>query len=99
MPKLLMADGMATWPPFLRLIVALLQFLEPYLRELRLTDAIRMLYKVRKEPWKRLLPLTVAGQGRLMRGQDVTVFARSATSCQWSLCSRNLPGTSCTATL
>ena len=48
MPKLLMADGMSTWPPFLRLIVALLRFLEPYLRELRLTDAIRMLYKVQQ---------------------------------------------------
>ena len=52
MPKLLMADGMATWPPFLRLIVALLQFLEPYLRELRLTDAIRMLYKVLHLSWQ-----------------------------------------------
>ena len=46
MPKLLMADGTSTWAPFLRLIVALLRFLEPYLREMRLTDAMRMLYKV-----------------------------------------------------
>ena len=46
MPKLVLAPGQAGWPHLDRLLVALLRFLEPYLRNADLTDAIRNLYKV-----------------------------------------------------
>lgn len=46
MPKLVLAPGQAGWPHLERLLVALLRFLEPYLRNADLTDAIRNLYKV-----------------------------------------------------
>lgn len=46
MPKLVLAGGQAGWPHLERLLVALLRFLEPYLRNADLTDAIRNLYKV-----------------------------------------------------
>ncbi|BDA40393.1 CCR4-NOT transcription complex subunit 1 [Coccomyxa sp. Obi] len=45
MPKLVLAPGQAGWPHLERLLVALLRFLEPYLRNADLTDAIRNLYK------------------------------------------------------
>ncbi len=47
MPKLLLAPDQRGWPHFQRLMIALLSFLEPYLRNADLTEAIRMLYKVR----------------------------------------------------
>ena len=47
MPKLLLAPEQRGWPHFQRLMIALLSFLEPYLRNADLTEAIRMLYKVR----------------------------------------------------
>ncbi len=46
MPKLLLAPEQRGWPHFQRLMIALLSFLEPYLRNADLTEAIRMLYKV-----------------------------------------------------
>ena len=46
MPKLLLAPGQRGWPHFQKLLLALLRFLEPYLRNADLTDAIRLLYKV-----------------------------------------------------
>ena len=46
MPKLVLAPGQAGWPHLERLLVALLRFMEPYLRNADLTDAIRNLYKV-----------------------------------------------------
>ena len=46
MPKLLLAEGVRAWQPFQRLMMALLRFLEPYLRSAHLTDAVRLLYKV-----------------------------------------------------
>lgn len=46
MPKLLQANNRIGWPHFQRLIIALLRFLEPYLRNADLTDAVRLLYKV-----------------------------------------------------
>lgn len=49
MPKLLLAPEQRGWPHFQRLMIALLSFLEPYLRNADLTEAIRMLYKVRFE--------------------------------------------------
>ena len=48
MPKLLLAPSHKGWPNFQRLLLALLRFLEPYLRNAELTDAVRLLYKVRK---------------------------------------------------
>ena len=45
MPKLLLAPGHAGWPHFQRLLVALLRFMEPYLRSAQLNDAVRLLYK------------------------------------------------------
>lgn len=45
MPKLLLAEGTRAWQPFQRLMMALLRFLEPYLRSAHLTDAVRLLYK------------------------------------------------------
>ncbi|KAK9805719.1 hypothetical protein WJX73_001907 [Symbiochloris irregularis] len=45
MPKLLLAEGVRAWQPFYRLMMALLRFLEPYLRNAHLTDAVRLLYK------------------------------------------------------
>ena len=46
MPKLLLAPEQRGWPHFQRLMIGLLSFLEPYLRNADLTEAIRMLYKV-----------------------------------------------------
>jgi CCR4-NOT transcription complex subunit 1 len=46
MPKLLLAQRQEGWPHVERLLLALLRFLEPYLRNADLTDAVRMLYKV-----------------------------------------------------
>jgi len=45
MPKLLLATGQNGWPHFQKLLVALLQFLEPYLRNAELTESIRLMYK------------------------------------------------------
>ena len=45
MPKLLLVAGQKGWPGFQKLLVALLRFLEPYLRNAELTDAVRLLYK------------------------------------------------------
>ena len=33
------------WPHFQRLLISLLRFLEPYLRQAELTDSVRLLYK------------------------------------------------------
>ena len=46
MPKLLLVPESRGWPHFQRLMIALLSFLEPYLRNADLTEAIRLLYKV-----------------------------------------------------
>jgi len=45
MPKLLLATGQNGWPHYQKLLIALLQFLEPYLRSADLTDSIRLIYK------------------------------------------------------
>ena len=50
MPKLLQAAGplgKAGWAPFQTLLVAQLQFLEPYLRTARLHESVRLLYQAR----------------------------------------------------
>ena len=50
MPKMLQAGGplgKAGWAPFQTLLVAQLQFLEPYLRTARLHESVRLLYQVR----------------------------------------------------
>lgn len=57
MPKLVLAPGQAGWPHLERLLVALLRFLEPYLRNADLTDAIRNLYKV--PPFLCCLPICI----------------------------------------
>ncbi len=49
MPKLLQAGGpvgKAGWAPFQTLLMAQLQFLEPYLRTARLHESVRLLYQV-----------------------------------------------------
>ena len=49
MPKLLQATGpmgKAGWAPFQTLVMAQLQFLEPYLRTARLHESVRLLYQV-----------------------------------------------------
>ncbi len=56
MPKLVLAPGQAGWPHLERLLVALLRFLEPYLRNADLTDAIRNLYKVPSACFMHLCP-------------------------------------------
>ena len=45
MPKLLLASGQNGWPHFQKLLTALLQFLEPFLRNAELTESIRLMYK------------------------------------------------------
>jgi len=45
MPKLLLASGQNGWPHFQKLLLALLQFLEPYLHNAELTEPIRLMYK------------------------------------------------------
>ncbi len=70
MPKLLLAPGQRGWPHFQRLLVALLRFLEPYLRNADLTDAIRLLYKVPpymffELPFKVCAGYTLAGSLRM----------------------------------
>lgn len=47
MPALLQAPGHAGWPHLQRLLLALLRFMEPYLRNADLIEAVRVLYKVR----------------------------------------------------
>jgi hypothetical protein len=47
MPALLQAPGQAAWPHLQRLLLALLRFMEPYLRNADLIEAVRVLYKVR----------------------------------------------------
>ena len=46
MPALLQAPGHAGWPHLQRLLLALLRFMEPYLRNADLIEAVRVLYKV-----------------------------------------------------
>lgn len=43
MPKLV--NDQQGWPHFQKLLIALLRFLEPYLRNAELTDSVRLLYK------------------------------------------------------
>lgn len=43
MPKLV--NDNVGWPFFQKLLIALLRFLEPYLRNAELTDSVRLLYK------------------------------------------------------
>ena len=43
MPKLV--NDPVGWPFFQKLLIALLRFLEPYLRNAELTDSVRLLYK------------------------------------------------------
>ena len=43
MPKLV--TDQQGWPHFEKLLIALLRFLEPYLRNAELTDSVRLLYK------------------------------------------------------
>jgi hypothetical protein len=53
MPKLLQATGpvgKAGWAPFQTLVMAQLQFLEPYLRTARLHESVRLLYQVTAWP-------------------------------------------------
>ena len=45
MPKLLGAPASRGWAAYLQLILAQLRFLEPFLRNAELTDAVRLLYK------------------------------------------------------
>ncbi|ONL92530.1 transcription regulator [Zea mays] len=45
MPKLLMCNSQKGWPFFQRLLVALLKFMEPYLRNAELPEAMDLLYK------------------------------------------------------
>eukprot|EP01119_Soliformovum_irregulare_P023182 TRINITY_DN8072_c0_g1_i1.p1 TRINITY_DN8072_c0_g1~~TRINITY_DN8072_c0_g1_i1.p1 ORF type:complete len:2236 (-),score=833.72 TRINITY_DN8072_c0_g1_i1:325-7032(-) len=45
MPKLLVSKGNKGWPVFQQLLVELFKFMEPYLRNAGLSDAIRVLYK------------------------------------------------------
>jgi len=45
MPKLLLATGQNGWPHYQKLLIALLQFLEPYLRNAELNESIRLMYK------------------------------------------------------
>ncbi|CAH1416094.1 unnamed protein product [Lactuca virosa] len=45
MPKLFATNGQKGWPYFKRLLVDLLQFMEPCLRTGELTDPVRILYK------------------------------------------------------
>ena len=41
MPKLLMCNSQKGWPSFQRLLVALFKFMEPYLRNAELPEAVR----------------------------------------------------------
>ncbi|XP_008658992.1 CCR4-NOT transcription complex subunit 1 isoform X2 [Zea mays] len=45
MPKLLMSNSQKGWPFFQRLLVALFKFMEPYLRNAELPEAVDLLYK------------------------------------------------------
>ncbi|XP_066384368.1 LOW QUALITY PROTEIN: uncharacterized protein [Miscanthus floridulus] len=45
MPKLLMCNSQKGWPFFQRLLVALFKFMEPYLRNAELPEAVDLLYK------------------------------------------------------
>ncbi|XP_074578118.1 uncharacterized protein LOC141834681 isoform X2 [Curcuma longa] len=45
MPKLLTCNGPKGWPFFQRLLVDLLKFMEPYLRNVELSEPVQLLYK------------------------------------------------------
>ncbi|KAI8097006.1 CCR4-Not complex component, Not1-domain-containing protein [Halteromyces radiatus] len=45
MPKLLLAENQKGWPTFERLLIGLIQFLVPFLRNVELKDTTRMLYR------------------------------------------------------
>lgn len=45
MPRLLAAPGHRGWGSYLQLVLVQLRFLEPFLRNAELTDAVRLLYK------------------------------------------------------
>ena len=45
MPHLLLARGQKGWPHMHRLLLALLHFMQPFLRSVQMNDAIRQLYK------------------------------------------------------
>ena len=45
MPKLLLVPGQKLWPLVLELLLCMLRFLEPFLRNVELTDSTRLLYK------------------------------------------------------
>jgi hypothetical protein len=47
MPQLLLLKGQKGWPYMHRLVIALLLFLQPFLKHAQLNDSIRKLYKVR----------------------------------------------------
>ncbi len=66
MPKLLLAPEQRGWPHFQRLMIGLLSFLEPYLRNADLTEAIRMLYKVCATCW----PFATALSSRPGKGSN-----------------------------
>ena len=59
MPALLQAQGQAGWPHLQRLLLALLRFMEPYLRNAALIEAVRVLYKACGRPTRGLCNLLV----------------------------------------
>ncbi len=67
MPAMLIYPGNRGWPAFQGLLRGLLRFLEPYLRNAQLTEAIRLLYKVRLLPRRQVL---LSFQSRNIPGQS-----------------------------
>lgn len=45
MPRLLLVNGQKGWPLFQRLLTVMLKFMEPYLRNAKLSEPVRLLYK------------------------------------------------------
>jgi len=45
LPRLLLASGQKGWPHFQKLLSNMLKFMEPYLRNAKLTEPVRLLYK------------------------------------------------------
>lgn len=71
MPAMLIYPGNRGWPAFQGLLRGLLRFLEPYLRNAQLTEAIRLLYKVRLLPRRQVL---LSFQSRNIPGHELLRF-------------------------
>lgn len=88
MPALLQAPGQAAWPHLQRLLLALLRFMEPYLRNADLIEAVRVLYKVRARGARS--PSATSGRAA-HRGAPAACRMQRGGAAAWRRCSSRPP--------